>query len=269
VAEADCIINLPKLKTHTLTQLTGALKNPYGYIPGFLKATLHTLAPAPAGFVEILCALWEVLPPAFTLLDAVVAMEGQGPSAGQPRAVGWILGGTDPLAIDSIAAQAMGFALNDIHLLREAQRRGLGIGRLEEIALIGGSPEALRIPGFQLPVTSRLERWAPRWLARFLGSLLRPFLWVRPHVLAEACEMCHRCVRSCPTGAMQAEAGAVPQLAAPRDCISCLCCQEVCPARAIAARKSLIVTRLFESERRKTEAAAGTRVSQDPPLPDR
>ncbi len=257
VCEAECIVNLPKLKTHNLTQLTCALKNPYGYIPGFLKAKLHTLAPASVEFVQIICALWEVLPPAFTLIDAIVGMDGQGPSAGQPHPVGWILAGTDPLALDSVVATAMGYELRDVHQLREAGRRGLGVGQLDEIEITGASLEALVIQDFALPVTSRLERWAPRWLARFFGSIFRPFLWVRPHINPEACEICHRCVRTCPTGAMQAERGAVPRLALPRECISCLCCQEVCPARAIVAQKSLMVTKIFQSERRQLEAAQG------------
>jgi ferredoxin len=153
----------------------------------------------------------------------------------------------------------MGYELREVHQLREARRRGLGVGDLEKIAITGSSLEALRIRGFTLPVTSRIERWMPRRVARLLSAIFGRLLWVKPHVNAETCEICHRCVRSCPTGAMRAEQGAVPHLAAPRDCISCLCCQEVCPARAIVARKSLLVTKIFQSEQRQIEEAQGAR----------
>jgi len=222
VAEADCIINLPKLKTHTLTQLTCALKNPYGYIPGFLKGKLHTVAPKPAEFVEILCAIWEVFPPAFSLLDAVVGMEGQGPSGGSPRRAGFLLGGTDPVALDTAAAWAMGFDPREVLLLLEARRRNLGAGDPDRIEVINGTLDSLRIQGFELPVVSRLARFTPDWLVRVLRPAFKRLTWIRPRIAAERCEKCHRCVRSCPTGALRVGPDKIPRLAFPRFCISCL-----------------------------------------------
>ncbi len=250
VVEAELIVNLPKLKTHTLTHITCALKNVYGYIPGFLKAKLHTLAPRPDDFAEIVCALWAVFPPAFSLVDAVVAMEGQGPSGGTPRTVGRIFAGTDPLAIDTLCARAMGFDVRDVRMLAAARRHDLGVGDCNAITVIGDSAEALRIPGFRLPHTSRIAPHVPRWLMRPLAAAAGRLFWVKPCVLLEHCTRCHRCVRSCPTGAMRAEKGQMPRLDA-RTCISCLCCQEMCPAHAIYARKSFAVTRIFRSEEQR------------------
>ncbi|HAK96805.1 MAG TPA: hypothetical protein DCM87_17890 [Planctomycetes bacterium] len=255
VAQAEVIVNLPKLKTHTLTHITCALKNIYGYIPGFLKAKLHTLAPRPDDFAEIVCALWAVFPPAFSLVDAVVAMEGQGPSGGTPRQVGRIVAGTDPLAIDTLCAWAMGFDVRDVPMLAAARRHDLGAGELDAIEVIGDSAEALRIPGFRLPHTSKIAPHLPRWIMRPLAAVAGSLFWVKPCVLLEHCTRCHLCVRSCPTGAMRAEKGKVPTLDAPT-CISCLCCQEMCPSHAIYARKSFAVNRIFRTEEQREAARA-------------
>ena len=260
VIEAELIINLPKLKTHTLTQITCAIKNLYGYIPGFLKGTLHTLAPRVDDLAEILCALWELFPPAFTILDAIVGMEGQGPSGGAPRAIGRVIAGTDPLAIDTVCAHAMGFEVRDVVLLQVALRHALGVGDLGAIEISGDTLQGLRIPGFALPHTSKVPRYVPRWILRPLTALAGRLFWVKPCVMPDKCTVCHRCVRSCPTGAMQAEKGQVPHLR-PEKCISCLCCQEMCPSKAIFARKSFAVTRVFRSEERRAADQAKARRS--------
>ena len=246
VADAELIVNLPKLKTHTLTQMTCALKNPYGYIPGFLKGTLHTVAPRVDAFVSLVCALWAVYPPAFSLVDAVVGMEGEGPSGGAPRPVGWILGASDPVALDAVCAWAMGLDPARVELIREAVKRGLGTGGIDAIRLVNAAWPDLKVEGFVPARVSRAARYAPRWLVGLLAPVVRRLFWVRPCVIPEVCERCLRCVRSCPTGAMQAgPAGTAPRLAAPRQCISCLCCQEICPARAIELRRSLIVSQFL------------------------
>jgi uncharacterized protein (DUF362 family)/Pyruvate/2-oxoacid:ferredoxin oxidoreductase delta subunit len=253
VLDAEIIVNLPKLKTHTLTQVTCALKNVYGYIPGFLKGKIHALAPQPEDIAEVFCAVWEALPPAFTLVDGIVGMQGQGPSGGEPYPAGWVLGGADPLAIDTVVAWAMGFDCSDVPLLRAAARRGLGVGELHQIKLLSARLEELKFKGFALPRRSRVPSWFPRWAVHLLARLMSRFFWVEPRVVAERCEICHRCVRSCPTGAMRAERGEVPRLKHPRACISCLCCQEVCPAKAITTRKSLFVRRIFSSPAEEEE----------------
>jgi uncharacterized protein (DUF362 family)/NAD-dependent dihydropyrimidine dehydrogenase PreA subunit len=243
VVDAEVIVSIAKVKTHNLTHMTCALKNPYGYIPGFLKGRLHALAPRVWEFSQIVCALWEVFPPAITVVDGITAMQGQGPSGGEPYHAGWILAGTDPLAIDTLLAWAMGFDPRAVPLLAEARRRGLGTGDLDRIRILNATRDDLRFENFALPTPSTLLRRMPRWLTSILGLVAGRLFWVRPHVVPERCEICHRCVRSCPTGAMRAEVGAPPRLAVPADCISCLCCQEMCPAKAIETRKSFFVTK--------------------------
>ncbi len=260
VVEADLVVNLPKLKTHELTQYTCALKNVYGYIPGFLKGKLHVKAPSAREMAKIFCALHEAVPTAFTLVDGILAMEGPGPSAGDPMQAGLMFGGTDPVAVDTAAVTAMGYQPEKMVVLQEAVRRGLGCGDPEQIELVGGTFDALPVPGFKLPHTSWIMRVLPAVMVSWITTIFNVFFWARPHVIPSACRKCHLCVRSCPTGAMQAELGQVPHLADARACISCLCCQEMCPAKAIEVRKSMLVTRIFQSEEKRmaaTEENAG------------
>ena len=251
VLEADTIINVPKFKTHGLTGITCALKNPYGYIPGFLKGKLHAVAPKPRDFSEILCALWKAIPPRFSLVDAVLGMEGQGPSAGRPRQVGLVFGGTDPVAVDSVAATIMGLDPESVVLIQAA--RSVGLGTSEPFEIAGPPLRELVIPDFQPPFISPAARLIPGWLVDMFSPLAQRITWVRPEVIAERCQRCGRCAASCPTGAMQGEPGELPQLASPRECISCLCCQEICPAKAIRLKRSLALRPFLKVQDRSQE----------------
>lgn len=254
VMEADMVVNLPKFKTHTLTQLTCTLKNTYGYIPGFMKGRLHLEAPRIREFADVICAVWAACPPVFSLVDGVVGMEGEGPSSGQPTEVGWLFGGTDPVALDTVAAHAMGYPAGSVHVTRTARRRGLGEGDAPRIQLHNAAWTDFPVADFVLPRLSRLSRGLPRWIAAPLALLFRRLFWARPRVLADKCIKCHRCVRSCPTDAMQAETGGIPGVTRPRHCISCFCCQEMCPAHAIGISKSFVLTRIFTSEEKRMAA---------------
>ena len=107
---ADVIINLPKLKTHNLTGLTLGVKNLFGCIVGLKKPEWHVRM---GTNVEMLCRLFvlihERLRPAMTLLDGIMALEGQGPGrSGTPRHVGLLMGSTDTYALDEAACHLVG-----------------------------------------------------------------------------------------------------------------------------------------------------------------
>ena len=88
VLEADVIINLGKLKTHTLTLLTCGVKNIFGVIPGFRKSELHKIFPKPGEFAAMLVELYKLISPSLTIVDGILAMEGNGPSSGKARKLG-------------------------------------------------------------------------------------------------------------------------------------------------------------------------------------
>jgi uncharacterized protein (DUF362 family)/NAD-dependent dihydropyrimidine dehydrogenase PreA subunit len=228
VLDADFVISVPKLKTHCLTLLTGAVKNMYGILAGGEKVKLHSLARGRKDFAAALVDVYSLRPPDLALTDAVVAMEGNGPSHGSPRAVGRILASDDPVAADAAAARIMGVEPGRIDHLAIAAARGLG--SLEKIVFDGNvSP----VDGFSLPSMFRLG------LMTFLSNRLVFNLLRRSRIQVEKgeCVGCDECRQACPAGAMVESGGhyTVRQ----ELCHQCFCCYELCPEGAIKVRGAL------------------------------
>jgi len=234
VREAEVIVNLPKLKTHALTTFTGAIKNFYGVIPTGLRTALHGEHPSPAEFAEVLVDIFSVVRPALTVMDGIVAMEGAGPANGTPRPLGLILAGADAVAVDAVAQAIIGLDPLRVWTTHHAHRRGLGVGDLSEIAILGESLETVRAKDFRLPpaagemmgrVPPRITRWATRHLQ------------AQPVVVPARCVACGACVRACPTGAAQFR-GKKAWIDR-KKCIRCMCCHEACRYDAIALHLDL------------------------------
>ena len=216
VLECDVLISLPKMKTHVATGITGAIKNSYGHLVGGEKMRLHRQAQGPLAFARAVVDVYQVRPPDLVVMDAVVAMEGQGPSGGRPRHVGRILASTDAVAVDTVMAAMMGLQARLVPTLKEAEDRGLGPADLEAIE-IDGSLEV--VPDFKTPgVGPGFGTWISR---------LATYVFVtRPQVRYGKCVQCGSCAEACPVGAItMTERGPVIDYAR---CISCFCCHEMC-----------------------------------------
>jgi uncharacterized protein (DUF362 family)/Pyruvate/2-oxoacid:ferredoxin oxidoreductase delta subunit len=227
VAETDVLISVPKLKTHGLMMLTGAVKNLFGCIPGLEKAQFHVKVPAREDFADMLLDLMLACKPRLVVMDAVVGMEGAGPAGGDPRHIGAILASADSVAVDIIAAGIAGLAPHEVYTNLMAARRGLGASSAAEVETVGADWRELAPPDFALPapdVTTNM----PGWLARRLAS----WATARPELArASACTRCGGCENNCPVGAVKvAQNGPVFDHAT---CIRCYCCQELCPTQAI------------------------------------
>ncbi|RLA84151.1 MAG: (4Fe-4S)-binding protein, partial [Deltaproteobacteria bacterium] len=134
VFEVDCIINIPKLKTHSMTLLTLGVKNLFGCVPGFRKSSWHLKAGTDREFfAALLLEISLLIKPSLTVLDAIWGMEGNGPTSGNPRFVGRILASADPLALDRVVVEALGLEPDSLPTLRVARKRGL----LPQATLIG------------------------------------------------------------------------------------------------------------------------------------
>lgn len=237
VAEADVVINVCKLKTHNLTLFTGAIKNMFGSIPGFKKSEYHKQAPKVERFSEIIVDIFSVVQPQLNIMDAVEIMEGNGPSAGKHRHLGLILASKDAVALDSIAAKIIGFDDGEILTTEIAFQRRVGEKNKENIIITGESINRFNDLQIALP-TNRFQRYVPASIVKVLGKLI----WVRPKPDADRCQRCGACIATCPTQAMNPEDGF--PIIDYHKCISCFCCDEVCPHNAIDQNMSWL-TKLF------------------------
>jgi len=239
--DADAIINLPKLKTHGLTIITGAVKNLYGCVPGGRKTAYHREYPRSEDFAGLLVDIYGAVylgRPALTVVDAVWALDGLGPGAGgNPRRVGLILAGTDGVAVDAVCALLAGLPPLRMPTCRLAAAAGLGVADPDRIDIVGLPLSEARPDRFVLPITTSFIKYAPAPVVRAAVTLLR----ARPVVEASRCTGCGTCAATCPSGAMRVEGGQA-HIDLHR-CLDCLCCQENCPEAAVLLRRRFALPR--------------------------
>ncbi|TWJ13543.1 DUF362 domain-containing protein [Geobacter argillaceus] len=234
--DADRVINLPKLKTHEMMTMTCAVKNLFGAVVGAEKPAWHLQAGADRElFARMLLEIYLLRPPDLTIVDAVVAMEGNGPASGDPRRVGLLMAGANAVAVDVIAAEIAGIPKKLLFVERQAERLGIaGVDRTE-IETVGASLDEIGVRPFLLPPLADVQFGLPR----FLRERLRHHLTTRPVAMPEKCRLCGICRDACPPGAMTIEGGRL--LIDYRRCIRCFCCRELCPDAALAVREGMIL----------------------------
>ena len=238
VAEADAVIALPKLKTHVLMTLTGATKILFGVIPGLAKVGLHANLIDPGHFADMLLDLCALVHPRLYVLDAVLAMEGNGPGRhGRPRKLDAIIAGTDPVAIDLVACELLGVDPNRVPTLVAARARGLWSGAPHAVTVLGTPLDSIRVRDFALPASVADPQGGRRLmmpLHRVARPLVAGLLTTRPAPNPERCTGCGACVRACPVGAIHVR----QRLAVVDDalCVRCYCCHELCAQAAVDLR---------------------------------
>jgi uncharacterized protein (DUF362 family)/Pyruvate/2-oxoacid:ferredoxin oxidoreductase delta subunit len=230
VMEADLIINVPKVKTHVLTTLTAGVKNLYGTLPGFQKAMLHARHPSVSDFGRLVDAVRAAMPPVLSVADGIVAMEGDGPSGGNPVTLGFLAASGDTVALDLVLCDLLGIHPRTVPYLRGQAP----LTRRRDIDVRGAAVDDMRAERFRLPGTV-VARMIPAAPARLLGRLI----WIRP-TFSDACTRCGRCAKGCPTRAITMTHNETPKLSG-QMCIGCCCCHEVCPARAVTMTPSPLV----------------------------
>ncbi len=229
VLDADLVIGLPKLKTHQLTLMTGAVKLQYGYLPGLTKAEYHLHAGRSIDrFAELLLDLYVTLPPVLYIMDAVVGMEGNGPSHGEPKDIGLIMASKSATALDYVAACVIGFDPMAIPTVKLACARGAGPCSIDEISIHGGTIEEVAVTDFAKPGTMFAMR-----IPACLFDVASRLLGARPVIDPEICTLCGTCATHCPSRAILHTKGMRPRIRY-RMCIRCFCCQELCPAGAVS-----------------------------------
>jgi uncharacterized protein (DUF362 family)/Pyruvate/2-oxoacid:ferredoxin oxidoreductase delta subunit len=227
--DADLVINLPKLKTHGMMVYTGAVKNLFGAIPGLQKAEFHFKMPKYEDFADALIDIFLSIKPALSIMDAVVGMEGDGPSAGHPRPIGLVIAAEDAFALDRVALHLIGADPMRIPIIKQAVERGLCRADLQDITIIGANVEDLKVQSFKIP---QLNGKGVGIMHGPITNLFRP----KPVFNHSKCIGCADCAKNCPAHTIKMKnKRPVVDLA---QCIRCFCCQELCPAKAIEIRRS-------------------------------
>ena len=226
--DADVVINLAKLKTHAMMMLTLGVKNLFGCIVGIQKPEWHLRTGVDRHmFGRLIVNIYEAVGPAYTILDGILAMEGQGPGrSGTPRHLGVMLAGKDAHAVDHVACLLTGMNPENLETQRNAREMGVYKGDVH----INGDLNIL--DDFQFPELGSLAM-EPEYIGRFM----RRFVIQQPVANNKACKLCGECWKYCPT---QAISHTDRGISFDTDtCIRCYCCLEVCPHAAIRAKKPL------------------------------
>ncbi len=230
---ADLIIDVAKLKSHCMTGLSGAVKNMFGSVPGLLKPELHCRFPDKQHFGEMLVDLCERMTPRICIVDAVLAMEGNGPTGGRPKHMGLIYGGTSPYCVDLVSTYLIGMQPNDIYMMRSAIQRGLCPAHMLDLDLMGEDPKNFYRDDFLQPESKSNDfiTRVPKIFQPIAYKLTTP----RPKIRKSDCVGCGKCAESCPQHTIEI----VNRKAKIHydQCIKCYCCHEMCPIHAVDIKR--------------------------------
>ena len=231
IEEADFIIDAVKLKTHGMTMLSGAVKNLFGTIPGLMKPEFHWRFPKKDVFSNMLVDLCETVRPDLVITDAIVCMEGDGPSGGVPKQVGMLLSSRSPYEHDLAACALMGLSADEVFTVSHAIRRGLCSETIDEVSLVGDP--LIRCSDFLMPKSKSIafSEKIPKVFLPVVDKLLTS----KPVIRKKDCVGCGKCAESCPAKTIRiVDRKANIDYSA---CIRCYCCHEMCPVRAIDIKR--------------------------------
>lgn len=254
---ADFFIDVPKIKMHAEAGMTAALKSIVGCLVGLDKRKIHN-----KNYFTNILNLNEKIKPHFYIVDGLIAMEGNGPSAGTPIKMDLILAGNDPMLIDLAVAKLIGYEYDEVPYLGLAKKLGkIGNEYYEYISHLNldDMKKNLRMPNpnifFRIINSPRTFRFFTRlrysslfdWffslkvVIKVLHFLhFTQDLYVdeeaeidRIIIDKENCNNCKECARYCPMGLD------LPDQLEADVCIKCLYCYCVCPKKAIGLEGKL------------------------------
>jgi len=231
LAEADFVINLPKMKTHGMMAFTGAVKNMFGAIAGTEKAAYHMNVPDYDAFASNMLDICKTISPGLTLMDAVEAMEGNGPSAGKVRKMNLLLASESPYALDMAAHDIIGLPADESYIMAQALERGVSV----EYEPTGDSIDDFMVVDYDIPFKKgfglrKKNLLNSKFITRFKS---------KPIVDKKTCIGCGICMRNCPAEVIEMKEGK-PSFDY-SGCIRCFCCQELCPEHAITIKQPLLI----------------------------
>lgn len=183
------VIHLPTMKCHVYTTTTGAMKNAFGGLLGRDRHYAHSLIHET--LVDLLAIQKDIHPGVFALMDGTVAGDGPGPRTMRPVEKNVILAGADQVAIDAVAASMMGFDPMEIAYIRLAHERGLGVGKVDDIEIVGDEDAARERWGFSVGSNLVSSVGSAFWKGRMRGFQQLLFHTPLVHLFSGASSVYH------------------------------------------------------------------------------
>lgn len=231
LADADLVISISKLKTHAMMIYTGAVKNMFGSIAGFEKSSYHLMKKDYDLFANEIIDIFLACSPKINIMDAIYGMEGEGPTAGEPRKIGYLLASGDAFSLDSAAMDLIHIDKSISYIHKNARSRGFDT----DYEFVGEDPVKSNIYDFKLPKTVKSIKSAnSNILDYILGSTKS-----KPFFIYEKCIGCGDCVRNCPANIIKMKNG--KPYVDEKNCIRCYCCAELCRSSAIEIKKPILI----------------------------
>ncbi len=231
VFDADIVISLSKMKTHNLTRITGAVKNHFGFIPGFSKALWHKKFTKVNEFSAFVTELAKSLPVKLHIMDGIEAMDLQGPASGRVKKNNVLIASDDPVAVDMGFCKVVGLKPESVPIMQYCKKIGWGPDSFADVDFVGTKVEDCIVKGYVVPPAPPVYL-----IPDFVLELIRKMIWTGPNLKPNKCVKCGRCKSICPAKAI--EVGSNGAGFNRNKCISCFCCMEVCPVEAIEMKAS-------------------------------
>ena len=232
---ADCLVSVSKFKTHMFLNMSGAIKNLFGSVPGANKFSYHSRFPRDSDFSDLIVDVLLASAPDLHVMDAVVAMDGNGPRVGNLIDMGMMAAGTDAFALDLAMMDVIGIEPEKNKALAAAIRRGLCQGDSRGLEMVGDEVGSLRYRGFRLPDKKDISERVPDFVMKRFGERMA----LRPVPVEDKCTACGKCVEICPAGAITIE-GKLARVDQ-KKCQRCYCCHELCEQDAIELERPMLM----------------------------
>ncbi len=236
--DVDKVISVSKLKNHGMMMFTGAVKNMFGIVAGLEKAEYHVRMPRNVDFSNALVDICLASKPTLSFMDGIVGMEGDGPSAGNPRKVGAVIASTSPYHLDVVATSIIGLKPFKVPTIARCIERNLCSGGLEDIELVGRNIDEFEVKDFKIPEIRSLDLMEGK-IPKFLRDILNELLQPKPVFIHEKCIGCSDCAINCPPRVINMTENR-PSVNLD-GCIRCFCCQELCPVKAVDIKRPILM----------------------------